>query len=121
HHIDDIFWLADTKKRRIYYVSPAFEKITGLKREAFYADDRVLLDIVHPEDRELMRNHFFTEQDYDEEFRITRNGEIRWLRNKAFTVKDEQDEVCRIAGIAQDITLQKNAQDHKLNLAIERE
>ncbi|MEQ8675523.1 MAG: ATP-binding protein [Aggregatilineales bacterium] len=120
-HIDEIFWLVDPKKRKIYYVSPAFETIIGLSREAFYADDAILMTVVHPEDQERVRKHFYTEQEYEEEFRITRNGDTRWLRNKAFPIKDEHGNIHRIAGIAQDITLQRHTQDQKFSLAIERE
>lgn len=120
-NIDEIFWLSDPKKRKVYYVSPAFEKIMGITREAVYADDSIFINIVHPDDRDMVRANFYTEQDYEQEFRISRHGEERWIRNHAFPIVGENGVIHRIAGIAQDITVQKHAQDHKLNLAIERE
>ena len=43
--------------------------------------------------------------DYDEEYRIIRpDGSIRWIRDRAFPVKDEAGNVYRIAGLAEDIT-----------------
>lgn len=51
---------------------------------------------------------------YQEEYRIVRpNGTIRWIRDRAFPIRDEQGKVTRIAGIAECITLAKMAEQHQ--------
>ena len=43
--------------------------------------------------------------DYDETYRIVRpDGEIRWIRDRAFPVVNKRGEVYRVVGTAQDIT-----------------
>lgn len=43
--------------------------------------------------------------EYDEQYRIVRpDGEIRWIRDRAFPVRDAQGRVSRVAGLAEDIT-----------------
>jgi len=48
--------------------------------------------------------------DYDEEYRIVRpDGSIRWIRDRAFPVRDGQGNVYRMSGIADDITERRAA------------
>jgi signal transduction histidine kinase len=48
---------------------------------------------------------------YDEEYRIHQpNGEMRWIRERAFPVRDATGQMCSIAGIAEDITSLKAAE-----------
>lgn len=45
---------------------------------------------------------------YDEEYRILRpDGAVRWIRHRAFPVRDAQGCVYRVAGIAEDLTPQR--------------
>jgi diguanylate cyclase (GGDEF)-like protein len=47
----------------------------------------------------------------ESEFRIrTPRGEVKWLRNKAFPVRDEAGRIVRIVGIAEDISERKRAE-----------
>ncbi len=50
---------------------------------------------------------------YDETYRILRpDGSRRWIRDRAFPVRNESGRVYRVAGIAEDITelVEKNEQ-----------
>jgi signal transduction histidine kinase len=50
--------------------------------------------------------------EYDEEYRIVRrDGVIRWVRDRAFPIRNETGTVYRIAGVAADITERKEAQE----------
>jgi PAS domain-containing protein len=47
---------------------------------------------------------------YDEQYRILRpDGEIRWIRDRAFPILNGQQKLYRIVGIAEDITGRKIA------------
>ena len=48
---------------------------------------------------------------YDEEYRIIKSDDsIRWIRDRAFPVKDQAGEIHRIVGVAEDITERKQVQ-----------
>jgi diguanylate cyclase (GGDEF)-like protein/PAS domain S-box-containing protein len=113
-NIREVFWLTDPGKNEILYVSPAYEDIWGRRRESVYAEAREWIDAIHPEDRERVLQAAQTRQasgEYAEEYRIRRpDGSLRWIRDRAFPVLRDGKEVYRIAGIAEDITEQKQAQ-----------
>ncbi len=49
---------------------------------------------------------------YDENYRIVQpDGGIRWIRDRAFPVKDENGVIYRIAGVAEDITERKQLEE----------
>jgi len=49
---------------------------------------------------------------YDEEYRIIRpDGRVRWIRDRAFPIKDKSGRVYRVTGIAEDITERKLAEE----------
>lgn len=67
----------------IAYISPSCERITGYTPEEFYQNPRLLLDIVHPEDRDTFRHHLSNIKSpahEDLEVRIiAKDGQIRWM------------------------------------------
>ena len=55
--------------------------------------------------------------EYLEEYRIVRpDGTVRWVHDRAFPVTNEQGQVYRIAGIVEDITDRKEAEQRLLHL-----
>jgi len=111
-HIGEVFWLTDAAKRRVLYISPAYADIWGRPTEELLAQPQTWMDAIHPEDRERVRRAAFDRQefgDYAQEYRILRpDGSQRWILDRAFPIRDAAGEsVVRIAGIAQDITRQK--------------
>jgi PAS domain S-box-containing protein len=118
--IGGVFWMTDAARREILYVSPAYEKIWGRPREALLRSPAVWLDALHPEDRERVRAAATPERqitgDYAEEYRIVQpDGSVRWIRDRAYPVRDAGGRVCRIAGIADDITEQRRMENHFLH------
>ncbi len=126
--IREVFWLSDAEKNRIHYVSPAYEQIWGRPRDALYASPRSWLDAIHPDDRPRVLEAALTKQvggEYDEEYRIVRpDGSERWIRDRAFPVRDATGRVYRIAGLAEDITERKRIEaalrdsNERLDLAV---
>ncbi|HMJ06413.1 MAG TPA: PAS domain S-box protein [Chthoniobacterales bacterium] len=112
----DVFWIAEAPEGRIEYVNPAYEKIWGDAREQknFTADH--WLDHIHPDDRakvETILPRILTGEDCVTEYRIVRSndGELRWIRNTGFPINDENGRTVRAAGLAQDITQEKQRID----------
>lgn len=109
--IREVFWLTDANKSAIEYISPAYESIWGRSAESVRRNPRDWMDAIHELDRDRVRQAALTKQatgEYDEQYRILRpDGTIRWIRDRAFPVRDSEGKVIRIAGTAEDITEQR--------------
>jgi PAS domain S-box-containing protein len=119
--IGAVFWMTDTAKTRMVYVSPGYEKVWGRSCASLYDNAAEWLASVHPEDRSRVAEAALTAQiagDYDEEYRIIRpDGAIRWIHDRAFPVRDTSGEVFRIAGIAEDITERKRLEQEVIEMS----
>ena len=112
-NIRETFWLTEPDGAPIY-VSPAFEEIWGLKAQVYYNNPGILKESIHPEDRERVLKAFPMQAQgrYDEEFRIIRpDGSLRWIRDRAFPIRNKDGQVYRIAGIAEDITEKRGLEE----------
>jgi PAS domain S-box-containing protein len=99
---------------RIIYVSPAYEKIWGCPRETLYSDTRSWIDSIHPQDRARVEAAIpqIANVKFDMEYRIVRpDGGVRWVHDRIFPIYDDQGKLYRIAGIAEDITERKKAEE----------
>ena len=125
--IDEVFWIRDIKTERIIYVSQAYERIFGRSRQSLYDHPESLLHAVHPDDRgwvhermsasighpdtEMQKGEFrIVGPDGSQEFRIIRpDGSMRWLRTRAFPIRDQSGEIYRICGVSEDFTEHRQA------------
>jgi PAS domain S-box-containing protein len=107
-NIQAVFWIKDIHNQQVLYVSNAYQTIWQRSCESLYDNHSNWLDSIHPEDRQRVEIEFiqkFGTGQYDKKYRIIRpDGSIRWIRDRAFPIKNELGEVVRIAGIAEDIT-----------------
>ncbi|HEY9743068.1 MAG TPA: PAS domain S-box protein [Coleofasciculaceae cyanobacterium] len=112
-HIHQVFWMVSTNDDKILYVSPAYEKIWQRSCQSVYEKPSSWLEAIHPEDRERMMVAFQHVPDGNyKEYRIVRpDGSIRWIGSHAFPIQNEQGEVYRVAGIDEDITERKQAEE----------
>ncbi len=113
-NIGEVFWMTDTQKQQIIYVSPAYQQVWGRSCESLYQEPKSFLDAIHPEDQERILAAFSKQVcgQYNEEYRIIQpDGSIRWINDRAFPVYNEFGEVYRITGIAADITQRKQAEE----------
>jgi PAS domain S-box-containing protein len=113
-HISEVFWMTDTAKQQMLYVSSGYEAIWGRSCESLYASPQSWLDAVHPEDRARVLDAALHKQvagTYDEQYRILRpDGAIRWISDRAFPIRDSSGIVYRIVGLAGDMTDQMRIQ-----------
>jgi two-component system, cell cycle sensor histidine kinase and response regulator CckA len=111
-NIDEVFWMTTPDKQQMLYVSPAYERIWGRSCESLYQSPKDWLEAILPEDRARIHEAAITKQaagTYDEEYRIVRpDGTRRWIRDRAFPVKDASGNILRFVGLAEDITERKN-------------
>ncbi len=113
-HIHEVFWLSSADKTQMFYVSPAYESIWGRTCASLCENPASFLEVVHPDDRERLQLTIpkQIEGTYHETFRVIRpDGSIRWIESRAFPIRNEEGEVYRIAGIEEDITEQKRAEE----------
>lgn len=109
--IDEVFWLTDLTKHQMVYISPAYERIWGRTCESLLASPASWMDAIHSEDRDRVKEALTLQATglYDLEYRIVRpDGGERWIHDRAFPIQDAAGKVYRVAGVAADIT--KNRQ-----------
>lgn len=109
--IREVFWMTSVSKNEIVYISRGYEEIWGRSRQSLYDNPISWLESVHPDDRDRVFTNSKEKQingEYKEEYRIIRpDGQLRWISDRAFPVRNEKGEAVRVAGIAEDITEKK--------------
>ena len=124
-NIEDVIWIADRSITKLLYISPAYEKVFGLSCASVYERLDSFLDAVHPNDREGVQRLLERQREGDcepFEYRIVRpDGTIRWILRRTFPILNDKGAIYRVAGIAQDITERKRAEESLSNLRRELE
>ncbi|MBF0495005.1 MAG: PAS domain S-box protein [Deltaproteobacteria bacterium] len=112
---DEVFWLRTT--REVLYISPAYERIWGRSCQSLYENPLSFVNAIYHEDRARIAAHLgheeiLRQEIFDEEYRIVRpDGTIRWIRARTFPIKDQAGQIIRRAGVAEDITVRKQAEE----------
>src|SRR6185295_9771106 len=90
-------------------------EIYGLRPDTYDSSFEGFIALVHPDDRERVRQEFAqvlrTGQGLRSERRIVRpDGEIRYIQNCMEVIKDDAGRVVQLLGICQDVTDHKQAE-----------
>jgi PAS domain S-box-containing protein len=114
-NISQVFWLANPNGTKIHYINSAYEKIWGRSCESLVSNPNSWMESIHPKDQGRIaheeKRQFVTGR-HDHIYRIIRaDGSVRWIRDRAFPVRDESGALIRIAGIAEDITERKQTEE----------
>ena len=123
-HINQAIWLRNAADDAMIYMSPAYQTITGRTVESVLESPGALLEIIHPEDMDRVKQarRFHPKESFEIEYRIVRpDGLIRWIRARNFPIFDASGIAYRIAGVSEDITIRKEAEARQLELQVERE
>ncbi|MCP4546421.1 MAG: PAS domain S-box protein [bacterium] len=117
-NIPELFWLGSADWENILYISPAYESIWGRSCQSLYDNPSSWLDGIVAEDRSEIAALVAKDLTQTREviawptFRIEQpGGDTRWISIRIFPILDEQGVVYRMAGIAEDITERKQAED----------
>ena len=111
-NIEQVFWIRQPDGQ-ILYLSPAFEHVWGQSCQRWFHDRSLWAASVHPDDRSRMleAEQQLNQGKVDEEYRIIRaDGSIRLIRDQSFPVRDGSGHIYRIAGIVEDITERRHAE-----------
>jgi diguanylate cyclase (GGDEF)-like protein/PAS domain S-box-containing protein len=107
--LHEIVWLRDVKTRRLLYINPAFEQLTGYSCEEFYKNPNLFIDSIHPDDRHSIVKGKLGRSDVHRIVR--RDGGIRWVWGRTFPVWNALGEVYRTVAIVEDITEMKHVEE----------
>jgi PAS domain S-box-containing protein len=112
-NLRDVFWIYDPIADKQLYVSPSYERVWGRSCESLYANPESLKGAIHPEDQAYVHTQQSQAKDgrTDLQYRIVQpNGEIRWIHDRSFPLKDGLGRVYRFIGVAEDISDQRQAE-----------
>ena len=98
----------------ILYVSPGYENVWGRSLESLRQQPQSFFEAIHPDDQKysfgVIKGQ--REKGFDIEYRIIRPDQtVRWIRDRGFPVKDTLGKIYRIAGVSEDITKRKQAEE----------
>ena len=105
--------MSDCEISEIIYVSPAYERVWGKTCASLYAAPKSWADSIHPDDRQRVFETIFPRkpEGHTVEYRIIRpDGEIRWVLDRGFPIRNATGQTYRMAGLAEDITVRKLAE-----------
>ena len=111
------FWVSPDEN--ILYTSPSCERISGLDAKKFMDHPELLLEIIHPEDREryVTKHGDLLKEEMALEFRIIRpDGEERWVEHACHPIFDYAGKLLGRRGSNRDCTERKRAEDEKAKL-----
>ncbi len=124
-HVDQAVSISNAESNRVLYLSPVHERIWGRPLDELYENTDVWVESMHPADRDRVLNAAMVASKtgiYDEQYRIVRpNGEVRWVRDRAFPVLNSDQTGRKVAGIVEDITDRKIASEQLEMRVHERE
>lgn len=119
-NIRDVFYICQITPFQVLYINPGVEQLWGISQAAFYQNPWLWLETVHPDDRDRITNqltHNIEQGSFDTEYRLLKPaGDVCWIHSRGFPIYDESGQVYRFAGIAEDLTERKQAEEKLRNL-----
>ncbi|MBT9493330.1 MAG: EAL domain-containing protein [Paucibacter sp.] len=113
-NIRDVFFLMQPDSGDFVYVSLAYEQIFGKSCASLYADPQSWRRAIHPDDQHLLstwNDAGARASAFEVEYRILRpDASQRSIRARGFPINDAAGQVYRVAGIAEDVTEQRLAE-----------
>lgn len=111
-HLDGVALWTATQPDEFDYISAGFEDIWGIPPEDVKDDVSLLIDSIHPEDRERVRRNIESSgqrvRNEAYEGRVVRpDGSVRWVLTRQVALRNDDGEVAEVVGICTDITEQQ--------------
>ncbi|MBT6438451.1 MAG: PAS domain-containing sensor histidine kinase, partial [Flavobacteriales bacterium] len=123
--LEEVVWGRNLPDYKMQYVSDSVLKLYGFPMADWYEKPNLWLDMIHPDDIKRVKKEgesLFTDGITVLEYRIiTPDKEIKWISSTTKILKSADGTPFLMTGIAQDITVRKNAQEqlNKLNDSLE--
>ena len=112
--IQDVFFIYPADDNRPIYMSPAYEKLWGHSPDRLQEQPNLWLEAIHPDDRAQIQRIFqqgAAAPSLYEYRMLAQDGALHWMRVRMFPIFDDQGQLYRIAGIAEDMTDRKQFED----------
>jgi PAS domain S-box-containing protein len=112
------------------YISPSCERITGYAIKDFEDNPKLMLNIIHPDDRHIFLHHLdkelFSDSSHDITFRINcKDRSVKWIEHVCQPVFNESGEYLGRRGSNRDVSIRKHFEEaleeseKRLNLALQ--
>lgn len=123
--LQDVFWLFDFNLNRLIYVSPSTKKLFGIEPSAFISNGSLWKEYVHPDDYKILekaKEKLLSFEDYEIEYRIIVDQQLKWIHERFFVIRNEQNQALKCSGVSSDITEAKIASNEikRLSLVAEK-
>ena len=110
------YWIGPDSK--LIYISPSCKDHTGYTHQAFLQDEALFVNIIHPDDQDVVYHHIHHEKEVPKveslEFRIVdRDGRTRWISHTCRPVYDDNGVFLGRRASNWDITDQKQAEQER--------
>ncbi|OKH36335.1 hypothetical protein NIES2101_37130 [Calothrix sp. HK-06] len=125
-NIHEVFWIFDPRNGQLIYVSPAYETIWGRTVESLQNNPMGWSEAIHPDDKQRhaeQHRENIHHGTLNVEYRIIRpDGQVRWIEDRGFPIRNQEGEIYRVAGVAEDVTerKRKEAEIQLLNETLEQ-
>lgn len=114
----EVLYVLSADWQQVIYVNKAFEHIWGHSCQAVIENPSLWIDSIHPDDRGMVVSEIHEKSasdEWDPNFSDCRvigaDGEVRWLSTRVYPIRDSDDAIVRLAGVAEDVTERKEATD----------
>ena len=102
---------------RIRSMNPAGQKMIGIKTEAEIIG-RSYLDLVEKRDFERVKRYFSQASDgqfVEFDFQVTKNEKVKYYQKSFTPLRDDNHQVIKVVGIAEDVTERKHAEERLIH------
>ncbi len=110
-HLRDVFFLSTPDRSRFFYISPSYASVWDSRIADLYQNPAAWLTAVAPEDRAVVEQALQRSRIsgcHDVEYRLTlKNGTVRWLRDRAYPIRQANGAIAQVASLIEDITQPK--------------
>lgn len=110
--VDVIFLYKMLPEAKIEYISPSITAVTGYSPEEYYADAKLLINTIHPDDVEIFETYIKDAAQSSPlplTLRIIRKDQaISWVEQNIVPVFDQAGKLLSLEGIIRDVTARKN-------------
>lgn len=107
----EVIWSSDPHNNNVTFVNTNVKDLYGYEAEDFYQNSNLWSECIFEEDRDRVKDRFSKMSEsnpFDIEYRIrTKYNLIKWIKDKAWYVRNEFDEIIRIDGIIREVTEEK--------------
>ncbi len=112
--LSDVFYLYNIVEGKYEYISSNCENVLGATQDFFYSGKSHTKEFGYVDDKEILydsKDKVDAGEPYDIDYRIVVNGEIKWVNEKSFPIKDDSGQIIANSGICRDVTNLRNANE----------